>query len=82
MHDDSGEGIEVILPTDEEAPAEIVSHQEDLSELAKAVSLLTPRENLSPSLLAQFDSVKKKPRSGSPEFHPVHPGYGVQLSLL
>ena len=38
MHDDSGEGIEVILPTDEETPAEIVSHQEDLSELAKAVS--------------------------------------------
>jgi hypothetical protein len=44
MHDDSGEGIEVLLPTAEETPAEIVSHQEDLSELAKAVSLLTPRE--------------------------------------
>ena len=44
MHDDSDEGIEVILPTDEETPAEIVSHQEDLSELAKAVSSLTPRE--------------------------------------
>lgn len=44
MHEDSGEGIEVILPTDEETPAEIVGHEEDLSELAKAVSLLTPRE--------------------------------------
>jgi RNA polymerase primary sigma factor len=44
MHDDSGEGIEAILPTDEVTPAEIVSHQEVLSELAKAVSLLTPRE--------------------------------------
>ena len=44
MHDDSGKGIEAILPTDEVTPAEIVSHQEVLSELAKAVSLLTPRE--------------------------------------
>ena len=44
MHDDSDEGIEAILPTDEETPAEIVSHQEDLFELAKPVSLLTPRE--------------------------------------
>ena len=44
MQDDSSEGIEVVLPTHEETPAEIVSHREDLSELAKAISLLTPRE--------------------------------------
>jgi len=36
--------ISLDRPMHEETPAEIVSHQEDLSELAKAISLLTPRE--------------------------------------
>jgi RNA polymerase sigma factor (sigma-70 family) len=42
--DESGDGIEALLPADDKTPAEVVSSEEELSALAKAVTWLTPCE--------------------------------------